>query len=146
MTATLTTTPASTSLRPAATPRVWRAGVAAGVAAAVATTAVAAAAHALHVSLETAPGTAIPAVGFGQLTLFFTAVGVLLARSIGRQARRPRSTFTRTALVLTALSFVPDMVLSTDVATKATLIFTHVVAAAIVIPALSSRVPEAVTN
>src|SRR5437660_12621693 len=102
MTATLTTTTATTSLRPVATPRVWRAGVAAGLAAAVATTAVAAAAHALHVSLETAPGKAIPAVGFGQLTLFFTAVGVLLARTIGRRARRPRSTFTRTALVLTA--------------------------------------------
>lgn len=148
MTATLTTTATATptSLRPVVTPRVWRAALAAGVVAAVATTAVAAAAHALHVSLETAPGKAIPAVGFGELTLFFTAVGALLARTVGRRARQPRSTFTRTALALTALSVVPDLVLSTDMATKATLVLTHLVAAAIVIPALASRVPEDVTD
>jgi hypothetical protein len=44
--------------------------------------------------------------------------------------------------VLTALSVVPDLILSTDVATKATLVLTHLVAAAIVIPALSSRLRD----
>ncbi len=54
-------------------------------------------------SLETAPGEAIPVVAFGRLTLFFTVIGVLIARTIGRRARKPRSSFIRTTLVLTAL-------------------------------------------
>ncbi len=47
-----------------------------------------------------------------------------------------------TTVVLTALSVVPDVILSASAATKATLILTHLVAAAIVIPALSSRLSE----
>src|SRR6266508_397782 len=82
-----------------------------------ATVAVATTAQALDVSLETAPGEAIPVVGFGRLTLFFTVIGVLIARTIGRRARQPRSTLIRTTLVLTALSVVPDVLLSTDAAT-----------------------------
>ena len=120
------------------TPRLWRTGLIAGVAAAAATSAVAAIAMAMSVSLETAPGEAIPVIGFGQLTLFFTVVGILIARVIGRRARRPRSTFVRTTVVLTALSVVPDLLLSADSATKLTLVLTHLVAAAIVIPALCS--------
>jgi hypothetical protein len=37
---------------------------------------------------------------------------------------------------------VPDLVLSTDVATKLTLVVTHLVAAAIVIPIVASRLPS----
>ena len=44
--------------------------------------------------------------------------------------------------MLTALSLVPDVLLSTDVATKVSLIVTHLVAAAIVIPALAAQLPE----
>jgi uncharacterized protein DUF6069 len=149
MTATLTPTttsaPASAG-QPVAAKPIWRAGVAAGLAAAAATVAVAGIAHAAGVSLETAPGEAIPVLGFGQLTLFFTAIGVLIAKGIRRRARQPRSTFTRTTVALTALSVVPDMVISAGVSTKATLVLTHLVAAAIVIPALSARLPEASTR
>ncbi|MEA2826811.1 MAG: hypothetical protein QOG43_1250 [Actinomycetota bacterium] len=127
---------------PRSVPSLWRAGLGAGVAAAAATVAVAAVVHAAGVSLETEPGKAIPVIGFGQLTLFFTAIGVLLARAIGRRAHRPRTTFTRTTVVLTALSLVPDAILSAGAATKLTLVLTHLVAAAIVIPALSSRLPD----
>src|SRR6476619_1983000 len=140
MTATLVPTVPTTTDAPARS--LLRAGIVAGLVAAVATTAIAAIAHAAGVSLETAPGEQIPVLGFGQLTLFFTAIGVLIARTIGRRARQPRSTFTPTALVLTALSVVPDLMLSTDAATTVTLVLTHLVAAAIVIPALSSRLPE----
>jgi hypothetical protein len=143
---TATVTPATPSPTLPATPSLWRPGLVAGAAAAAATVAVAAVAHASGVSLETAPGKAIPAIGFGQLTLFFTAVGVLIARTIRRRAGQPRSAFTRTAFVLTALSVVPDVVLSTDTATKLTLVLTHLVAAGIVIPALSSRLPEVGTR
>jgi hypothetical protein len=128
---TLTATPPPTTR-----PTVWRTGLAAGVAAAAATTAVAAAARAVDVPLEI-DGEAIPLVGFAQLTLFFTGVGVLLARFIGR-----RSAFRTTTVVLTALSLTPDLAVSASTATKLTLIVTHLVAAAIVIPALTGRLPE----
>src|SRR4051794_32762250 len=120
---------------------VWRAGLAAGLVAAVATTAIAGVASAAGVSFETAPGEAIPVLGFGQLTLFFTAVGVLIARTIGRRSSHPRSTFVTTCLVLTALSVVPDLTMSFDAASKLTLMLTHCVAAAIVIPVLAARLP-----
>ncbi|HEX3622962.1 MAG TPA: DUF6069 family protein [Acidimicrobiales bacterium] len=145
MTATVTTTIAPT------TPRIersssplplWKAGAAAGLAAAVATVAIAGGAHAISVPIETAPGQAIPILGFGQLTLFFTAIGVLLARAIGRRASQPRSTLLRTTVALTALSVAPDLMLSAGAATKVTFVLTHLVAAAIVIPVLASRVPE----
>ena len=147
MTATATRTVPSTTPaeRSASTPSLWRTGVAAGLAAAAATVAVAATAQAFDVSLETAPGEAIPLLGFAQLTLLCTAVGVLIARTIGRRAGSPRSTFTRTTICLTALSLVPDVILSAQAATKVTLVLTHIVAAAIVIPALSSRLPERAT-
>ena len=120
-------------------PSLVRTGAAAGVTAAVATVAVAAIAHRAGVSLETEPGKAIPVVGFGQLTLFFTAVGIAIAAVIRRRSVRPRRLFVTTTLVLTALSVVPDLALSTDAATKVTLVVTHLVAAAIVIPPLSRR-------
>ena len=142
MTITATPTVVSTPTeRTTSTPSMWRTGLAAGCAAAAATIVVAAVAQAFDVSLETAPGEAIPIVGFGQLTLFCTAIGMLIARTIGRRARAPRPTFVKCTLVLTALSLVPDVALSAGVATKVTLMLTHLVAAAIVIPALSSRLP-----
>lgn len=120
----------------------WRPGLKAGVVAAVATTTVASVASALGVSFESAPGDAIPLLGFAQLTLLFTVVGVLMARTIRNHGRQPRSTFTRTAVALTVLSVVPDLSMSFDAASKLTLMLTHIVAAAIVIPALSSRLPD----
>jgi peptidoglycan/LPS O-acetylase OafA/YrhL len=144
MTATLT--PTTTSTVPAAgatrTRSLWRTGAIAGVIAAAATVAVAAAAHGLGVSLETAPGEAVPILGFGQLTLFFTAIGVLIARSVRRRARQPRATLVKVSVALTALSLVPDVALSAGAATKMTFILTHLVAAAIVVPALASRLPQ----
>ncbi len=63
----------------------WRPGLKAGVVAAAATTAIAGVASALGVSFETAPGDAIPLLGFAQLTLVFTMVGALIARTIQRR-------------------------------------------------------------
>jgi peptidoglycan/LPS O-acetylase OafA/YrhL len=136
-TATITTIdPPARTTSPGPT---WRTGAVAGLVAAAATMAVAAAAGSLGVSLETAPGETIPVIGFGQLTLFFTMVGVVIARVLGRRARQPRTMFIRTTVALTALSLIPDVLLHAEVATKLTLIATHLVAAAIVIPALAGR-------
>ena len=114
----------------------WRPGLSAGVVAAAATSTIAGIASALGVSFESAPGEAIPLAGFAQLTLFFTVVGVLIAQGIRSRGDHPRSTFTKTAVALTALSVVPDLTMSFDAASKLTLMLTHVVAASIVIPVL----------
>jgi len=144
MTATLTTAPST--LAPASaearTPSLWKAGLAAGVVAAGATTAIAAVAKAQDVEVLTKHGDAIPLAGFAQMTILFTVVGIVLARSLRRRAANPRRTLRTTTVALTALSFVPDLLLSTDAASKATLMATHVVAAAIVIPVLVGRMPE----
>jgi hypothetical protein len=143
MTATLTTT--TETLRsdaPASSGRqVRRIGVVAGVAAAVATTGVAAVADAIGVPIEIG-GESIPLLGFGQLTLLFAAVGVVIASVMARRASHARHTFVSTTLALTALSFVPDVLADAQTATKLTLVLTHVVAAAIVIPALASRLSD----
>src|SRR5690606_12131859 len=86
-TATATTDPAAVA-GPRTTP-LWRTGVVAGAAAALATTAVAGAALAAGVPL-TVEGEQIPLVGFAQITLLCTAIGVLLAKGLSRWSSRPR--------------------------------------------------------
>jgi len=115
-----------------------RTGVAAAAAASAATMIVAAGGHAVGISLDMA-GAPIPVQGVGVLTAVFSLVGLVLAAVLSRTARNPRRTFVRTTVVLTALSLVPDVIADADPATKALLMLTHVVAAAIVIPAVARR-------
>ena len=114
------------------------AGSVATVAAAVATAAVAAAGRALGVSTDLA-GAPIPVSGFAVLTVIFAVLGLVIAAALRRFARRPRTAWLRTTVVLTVLSFVPDLLADATVATKALLMLTHVVAATIVIPAVARR-------
>jgi peptidoglycan/LPS O-acetylase OafA/YrhL len=138
---TLTTTTGHSTIHPASNRQLRRSGAVAAVAAAVATTGVAVAADAIGVPI-TIGGEAIPIAGFAQLTLFFSAVGIVIASLMARRADRPRHTFLSTAVVLTALSFVPDVLADAQTATKFTLVLTHMVAAAIVIPTLASRLAD----
>lgn len=122
--------------------RVWRAGAVAGVVAAVATTGVAALADVVGVSLEIG-GEQIPLLGFAQLTMVGAIIGIAIAAILARRARQPRGTFVRTTTVLTALSLIPDIVhADADVATRVTLGVTHLVAAAIIVPALARRLAD----
>lgn len=138
MTATATTALIAprTSVRP-----LVRSGLVATVAASVATTVVAAVGHAAGVSLDIS-GEAIPLWGFAQLTAIFSLIGVALAVVLARCAGSPRRTFVRTTVALTVLSLVPDVLADAGAATIALLMLTHVVAAAIVVPAVASRLPE----
>jgi peptidoglycan/LPS O-acetylase OafA/YrhL len=120
-------------------PTVWKHGLAAAAAAAVATTTLAAVASAAGVAFADSTGEGIPLAGFTQLTLVFSLVGVAVAAVMQRRARRPRRTFVRTAVALTALSYVPDLTFGFDAASAATLIGLHTVAAAIVVPVLAGR-------
>jgi amino acid transporter len=141
----VTTTPSpirvtrSTSTSSAERQPLWKHGVAAAVVASVATTVLAGVASAAGVSFADGSGASIPIAGFAQLTLVFSLVGVGIAAGMARKARRPRRTFVRTAVALTALSFVPDLTFGFDAGSAATLISLHTVAAAIVVPTLAGR-------
>lgn len=146
VTATVPVAAASTSSAPAAVavarPRsLWRTGVRAGIAAAVATTAVAAVALGADVPLEV-DGEQIPLLGFAQATLMATAVGVLLAKALSRWTARPSRNFVAATVALTALSIVPDLTVAASTATRVVLVVTHLVAAAIVIPAVARCLPQ----
>jgi hypothetical protein len=114
------------------------AGVVATALASAATPIVAVAGNAAGISLDIA-GQPIPVLGFGTLTVLFSLVGLVLAVTLARVARRPRIAFVRTTVVLTVLSLVPDVIVDATPATKALLMLTHLVAAAIVIPTIARR-------
>jgi hypothetical protein len=136
--------PAATVRSARATP-VWRVGAMASVAAAGATELLATAARAAGVAMRAGnPGAHTPAKiavgGFAEPTLMCAAIGTVLAVVLARRAKRPARTFTVTTIVLTVLSLIsPVLAGATAVDTKATLVTAHLVAAAIVIPALARR-------
>ena len=114
--------------------------LAAAAAAAVAVTAVAAIAMAVGVDVEVPDGgESIPLAAFPQLTFTFSVVGILLALVIRRWASQPAPIWVRTAAALTALSLVPPFLVGANLATECTLVFAHLVAAAIVIPVVARR-------
>ncbi|QFU94250.1 DUF6069 family protein [Amycolatopsis sp. YIM 10] len=115
-------------------------GLTAAAVAGAATATVAAAGEFAGISLVVG-GTPIPAFGFAVLTVICSVIGLVLALVLARSARHPRVAFVRGTIALTALSLVPDVLADASVATKALLMLTHVVAAAIVIPAIARRLP-----
>lgn len=133
MTATLLET------RPAHSPLVAP-GLAAIAVASIATSAIAALGSAAGVSLDMA-GEPIPVSGFATLTAVFSLIGLALAAGLRARARHPRRAFVRTTVVLTALSLVPDALADCAPSTRALLMTAHLVAAAVVVPALARRLP-----
>ncbi|MFI6263187.1 DUF6069 family protein [Micromonospora sp. NPDC051006] len=120
--------------------RLFLPGLAAAAAAAVAVTAVVAIAMAVGVDFELPEGgESIPLVGFTQLTFTLGVVGILIALAIRRWASQPARTWLRTAVALTALSLVPPFLVDANLATECTLVLAHLIAAAIVIPAIARR-------
>lgn len=120
-------------------PTIWVYGVAAAAVASAATTALAAVTSGAGVSFADSTGSAIPIAGFAEMTMLFSLVGLGIAALMARMVRRPRLTFVRTAVGLTALSFVPDLTFGFDAGSAAALITLHTVAAAIVVPTLAGR-------
>lgn len=113
-------------------------GSIATVAAAVGTAAVAAAGQAVGIGTAVS-GTPIPPSGFAVMTVIFCVLGLVIATALRRFARHPRTAWLRTTVALTVLSFVPDVLADAAASTKVLLMVTHVVAAAIVIPAVARR-------
>jgi hypothetical protein len=136
---TTTTQSRSTTAAPASTGRsIWRTAAIAGAVAAVATTAIGAIAKAADVPLVVGElEVQVPA--FAIFTLVAAALGAVIASQFQKRAHQPRRAFVITTLVLTALSFIPDLTADATTATKLTLMAAHVVAAAVIIPALAAR-------
>jgi hypothetical protein len=122
-------------------PRLLVPGLVSGAIAAVATSTAVLLAHAAGEDIAVG-GEEIPVVGFAQLVMVGALISIALARVFSRRAQRPRSTFVRTTVALTALSMVPDLVVDASSATKLVLALTHVIAAAIIVPTLAARLPE----
>jgi hypothetical protein len=130
---TAVTTRAATAAKP-----LIIAGLTAAAVAAAATSAVAAAGESAGIGLAVG-GAPIPVSGFATLTAIFSVAGLVLALVLARTARRPRTAFVRTTIALTALSLVPDVLADASATTRMLLMLTHLVAAAIVIPAVARR-------
>ena len=110
----------------------WKRGLATGAVAAAVVTVVAGAFQTTGHPLSVVDGT-IPLLSFAQLVLLSTVVGIVIAR------RTSRTTFYRVAVALTVLSCVPDVAWGDGFVSKAGLVLTHVVAAAIIVPRLARR-------
>jgi hypothetical protein len=138
MTATVATTTAFTTTEARRSHPLLKATVAVGVVAAVTTTTVAAVAHAAGVPLAI-DGEQIPFPGFAQMAFLGAVLGGLIVAALNRWSGRARERFRVVAATLTALSCIPSVVLPPDTATKLTLVATHLVAAAIIVPVLVRR-------
>jgi hypothetical protein len=113
-------------------------GLLATLAAMVLTTAAAALAGAAGADFEIPDGgETIPLPGFAVVTGFFSLVGVAVAAALLRWSPRPAIRFRWTAVTLTVLSFVPSVLSGANATTVLALIALHLVAAAVMIPALT---------
>ena len=113
-------------------------GLLATLAAMVVTTLAAALARAVGVDFELPDGgQSIPLSGFAVLTGAFSLVGVVIAVALLRWSARPARHFLWTAGSLTALSLVPPFLVGANPATVVALVGLHLVAAAVMIPALA---------
>ncbi|NHO81019.1 hypothetical protein HA073_08310 [Micromonospora sp. CMU55-4] len=114
-------------------------GVVATLVAMTATTLGAALARAAGVDFAIPDGgdEAIPLGGFTVVTGFFSLVGVVIAAVLLRFSARPASRFVWTAVALTALSLAPPFLVGAAATTSVTLVALHLLAAAVMIPALT---------
>ncbi|XRQ08724.1 DUF6069 family protein [Actinomadura welshii] len=113
-------------------------GFVATLAAVGVTTLAAALAQAAGVDFEVPDGgESIPLAGFAVVTGFFSVVGVVIAAALARWSARPAALFVWTAVSLTAVSLVPPFLSGANAATVTALLGLHLVAAAVMIPALA---------
>jgi len=113
-------------------------GLLAALAAMAATTLAAALAQVIGVDFEIPDGgETIPLAGFAVVTGFFSAVGIVIAVALRRWSAHPTERFLWTAVSLTVISLIPPSISGADTATVAALLGLHLVAAAVMIPALA---------
>ncbi len=139
MTAPTTISPSTIITAPTSAGRsIRRTAAIAGVVAAVATTVIGAVAKAADVPLVVGD-LEIQVPMFAVFTLAAAALGAVIATQLQKRNGQPRRAFVITTVVLSALSVVPDLAADATTATKLTLIGAHLVAAAVIVPALAAR-------
>jgi uncharacterized membrane protein YidH (DUF202 family) len=146
MTATLSTVTAVTTTadttKTDAGSHLVRATALATAAAAVATEIFVALVHAAGVDVAI-QGKTLGVGGCAISVLMCMVAGAAVIYGVRRWAAHPARAWVRTTVVLTALSFVPDLTVpSTSAGTRLTLMTAHVLAAAIIIPAVARRLPS----
>jgi hypothetical protein len=82
-------------------------------------------------------GERIPLAGFATVTGVFSLVGVALAAALLRWSARPVERFAWSAVSLTVVSLLPPLLADATAATASALVCLHLVAAAVVVPALA---------
>ena len=127
--------------------RMWAVGAVAGVISSVVVIALVAIAEAADVPMEVAENSTkqaeqIPLLGYGMVILSSTLVGLLLATAFARWTPRPRLVFVIVALVLTAVSMAFPATTTATTATKVVLYVTHMIPAALIIPAIAASLPS----
>lgn len=141
-TATQTVTTAAAASNPTTPARtLWAAGAVAGVAGATAALATHVVAKAADVPLSV-NGKEFPIFAFPQVTLISSIIGVVIAIVTSRRSSRPQRTFVVVTVALTLLSLLAPLALDTDAATKVTLEIAHLVAAAVIIPAVAVKLAQ----
>lgn len=117
-------------------------GLVAAVLAMAATTVAAALSRAVGVDFELPDGgETMPLSGIAVMTGIFSVVGIGIAAALRRWSTRPTTRFVRVAIALTAISLVPPFLTGANAATVAALLLLHLVAAAVMIPALARGLP-----
>lgn len=136
-TATARPTASSTTTRP-----LWQVGLLSGLSGGLAALGVGLAAVALDVPMQVAQpdGTvaAVPLPAYVIATVVAALAGAGLAALLRRRVDRPSRTFAVVAWGLTALSLVQPALLADDAGTAVVLGLSHLAAAAVIIPWLSS--------
>ena len=144
---TATTFPPAAATFPTSGRRTWTVGAVAAVASSLLVIVLVAIAEAVGVPMEVAENSTkqpehIPLLGYAMVILGSTLVGLLLASAAGRWAGHPRRTFVIAALVLTAVSFAFPATTTATAATKVVLEISHIVPAALIIPAIAANLPS----
>ena len=94
-------------------------------------------ARSVGVTLEVTGGEAIPVPAFASVTLVLSLVGVVVAAGLARWSAHPVRWWLRTTVALTALSLAPPILAAADTATAVILVGLHLLAAAVVVPAVA---------
>ena len=132
----------STTTPTTAARSIWRTAGIAGAVAAVATTVIGGIAKATDVPLVLGE-LEVQVPPFAIFTLVGAALGAIIATQLQKRSAQPRRTFLITTVVLTALSVLRDLTADATTATKLTLVGAHLVAAAVIIPALAAHLSAA---
>jgi hypothetical protein len=131
----------ATATRTARTSGVWKTVAATTLAAAIATEAVVALARATGIDVAI-QGQDLKPGGCSTILLMCMVAGVAVLAAVRRWASSPARTWVRATVALTVLSLVPDLTVpDTATSSRIVLMTAHLVAAAIVIPALARKLP-----